>query len=126
LALAGSILSYGSVPAGALKALCNRVAIFAHLYGAEGFGPIYLQAMRAELAWISGAHDATSDVFIHETGILVDPSGRDALAASIVALLRVPERRAAFDIAVKQRFQSELTFDRYRDRLRPILLDAFA
>jgi phosphatidyl-myo-inositol dimannoside synthase len=127
LGLSNDVLFLGFVSDGTLEALRQQVALFALPSRGEGFGLVYLDAMRAGLACIGGAHDAASDVIIHgETGLLVDPNDREALAASIVALLREPERRAAYGAAGKLRFEAEFTFERYCDRLRPILLDAFA
>jgi phosphatidylinositol alpha-1,6-mannosyltransferase len=127
LGLSNDVLFLGFVADGTLEALRRRVALFALPSRGEGFGLVYLDAMRAGLACIGGTHDAASDVIVHgETGVLVDPSDREALAASIVGLLRAPERRAAYGAAGKRRFEAEFTFERYCDRLRPILLDAFA
>jgi phosphatidylinositol alpha-1,6-mannosyltransferase len=127
LGLSNNVLFLGFVADGTLEALRQRVALFALPSRGEGFGLVYLDAMRAGLACIGGAHDAAADVIVNgETGVLVDPSDREALAASIVDLLRAPERRAAYGAAGKRRFEAEFTFERYCDRLRPILLDAFA
>jgi phosphatidyl-myo-inositol dimannoside synthase len=127
LGLSNDVLFLGFVADGTLEALRQRVALFALPSRGEGFGLVYLDAMRAGLACIGGAHDAAADVIVHdETGILVDPNDREALAASIVGLLSAPERRAAYGAAGKRRFEAEFTFERYCDRLRPILVDAFA
>jgi phosphatidylinositol alpha-1,6-mannosyltransferase len=127
LGLSNDVLFLGFVADGTLEAIRQRVALFALPSRGEGFGLVYLDAMRAGLACIGGAHDAAADVIVHdETGLLVDPNDREALAASIVGLLRAPERRAAYGAAGKRRFEKEFTFERYCDRLRPILVDAFA
>jgi phosphatidyl-myo-inositol dimannoside synthase len=127
LALAESVLFLGFVSGGILEELRHRVALFALPSRGEGFGLVYLEAMRAGLACIAGAHDAAADVIVHdETGVLVDPNDREALAVSIIGLLSAPERRAAYGAAGKRRFEAEFTFERYCDRLRPILVDAFA
>jgi len=127
LGLSNDVLFLGLVADATLEALRQRVALFALPSRGEGFGLVYLDAMRAGLACIGGARDAAVDVIVDgETGVLVDRSHREALAASIVDLLREPERRAAYGVAGKRRFDAEFTFERYCDRLRPILLDAFA
>ena len=103
------------------------VALFALPSRGEGFGLVYLDAMRAGLACIGGSGDASADVIVGgETGTLVNPEDRDALTAALIDLLRSPEKRAAFGSAGKRRFEAEFTFERYCDRLRPILADAFA
>jgi phosphatidylinositol alpha-1,6-mannosyltransferase len=127
LGLSEDVLFLGFVADGTLEAIRQRVALFALPSRGEGFGLVYLDAMRAGLACIGGAHDAAADVIVDgDTGVLVDPGDRDALAAHVVALLRSPARRAAYGAAGKRRFDAEFTFERYCSRLRPIILDAFA
>ncbi|MEP7087177.1 MAG: glycosyltransferase family 4 protein [Gemmatimonadota bacterium] len=126
LGLAQNVLFLGFVGDATLEAVRERVAMFALPSRGEGFGLVYLDAMRAGLACIGGAGDASADVIVDgETGTLVDPEDRAALAASIIALLTSPARRAAYGEAGKRRFEAEFTFERYCDRLRPILADAF-
>lgn len=127
LGIASSVLFLGFVTDGTLAALRERAALFALPSRGEGFGLVYLEAMRAGLACIGGASDAASDVIAHEeTGLLVNPQNGRALSSAIVALLRAPERRAAYGAAGKRRFEREFTFERYCERLAPILADAFA
>ncbi len=127
LGIASSVLFLGFVTDGTLAALRERAALFALPSRGEGFGLVYLEAMRAGLACIGGASNAASDVIAHEeTGLLVNPQNGRALSSAIVALLRAPERRAAYGAAGKRRFEREFTFERYCERLAPILADAFA
>lgn len=127
LGLSDRVLFLGFVADGTLEALRNRVALFALPSRGEGFGLVYLDAMRAGLACIGGAYDAAADVIVHgESGVLLDPCDRASLSASIVGLLRSPQTRAAYGAAGKRRFEAEFTFERYCERLRPILVDAFA
>jgi phosphatidyl-myo-inositol dimannoside synthase len=127
IGLSNDVLFLGFVADGTLQALRQRVALFALPSRGEGFGLVYLDAMRAGLACIGGAHDAAADVIVNgETGMLVDPSNHESLAATIVGLLRAPERRVAYGASGKRRFEAEFTFNRYGDRLRPILVDTFA
>jgi len=127
LGLSNDALFLGFVADGTLEALRQRVALFALPSRGEGLGLVYLDAMRAGLACIGGGHDADADVIVHgETGEMVDQGDREALATSIINLLREPERRAEYGAAGRRRFEADFTFARYCDRLRPILLDAFA
>jgi phosphatidylinositol alpha-1,6-mannosyltransferase len=126
LGVVSSVLFLGFVSDGTLAALRERVALFALPSRGEGFGLVYLEAMRAGLPCVGGANDAAADVIVHdETGLLVDPQNARALSDAIVALLRSPELRASFGAAGKKRFEREFTFARYCERLAPILSAAF-
>ena len=126
LGLADSVLFLGFVSDGTLEALRERVALFALPSRGEGFGLVYLEAMRAGLACIGGVNDAAADVIVDgETGLLVDPKNAATLSEAIVRLLRSPELRARYGAAGKRRFLAEYTFERYCERLAPILAAAF-
>jgi phosphatidyl-myo-inositol dimannoside synthase len=127
LGIDNSVLFLGFVPDGTLAALRERAALFALPSRGEGFGLVYLEAMRAGLPCVGGIHDAAAGVIANgETGVLVDPKDGRALSSAIVALLRSPDLRARFGAAGKLRFEREFTFDRYCERLAPILSAAFA
>jgi phosphatidylinositol alpha-1,6-mannosyltransferase len=127
LGIASSVLFLGFVPDGTLAALRERVAVFALPSRGEGFGLVYLEAMRSGLACIGGSGDAAADVIVNgETGLLVDPQDGRALANAIVTLLRSPELRTRYGAAGRERFEREFTFERYCERLAPILSAAFA
>jgi phosphatidyl-myo-inositol dimannoside synthase len=127
LGVSGSVLFLGFVSDETLAALRERVALFALPSRGEGFGLVYLEAMRAGLPCIGGVNDAAADVVVHgETGLLVDPLDGRALSEAIVTLLRSPELGASFGAAGNRRFEREFTFDRYCERLAPILSAAFA
>jgi phosphatidylinositol alpha-1,6-mannosyltransferase len=126
LGVANNVLFLGFVPDGTLAALRERVAIFALPSRGEGFGLVYLEAMRAGLPCVGGMHDAAADVIANgETGVLIDPKDGRSLSSAIVTLLRSPDLRARFGAAGKLRFVREFTFDRYSERLAPILSAAF-
>lgn len=127
LGVSESVLFLGFVTDGTLAALRERVAMFALPSRGEGFGLVYLEAMRAGLPCLGGANDAAADVIISgETGLLVDPKNGRALSEAVIALLRSPEMRSSFGAAGKRRFEREFTFERYCERLAPILSAAFA
>ncbi|MEO8879436.1 MAG: glycosyltransferase family 4 protein [Gemmatimonadaceae bacterium] len=127
LGLAHDVLFLGFVSDATLEAVRERAALFALPSRGEGFGLVYLDAMRAGLACIGGAGDASADVILDgETGTLVDPEDRAALAAAIIALLKSPAKRGQYGEAGKRRFEAEFTFERYCDRLQPILAAAFS
>jgi phosphatidylinositol alpha-1,6-mannosyltransferase len=127
LGISGSVLFLGFVADDTLAALRKRAAVFALPSRGEGFGLVYLEAMRAGLPCVGGANDAAMDVIVNgETGLLVEPRDGRALSEAIVTLLGSADLRARFGAAGKARFEREFTFERYCDRLAPILADAFA
>ena len=121
------VLFTGFVSDATLDALRRKAAMFALPSRGEGFGLVYLEAMRAGLTCIGGSEDAAGDVICDgKTGTLVDPRNRSELAGAIVRLLKSPELRAVYGAAGKQRFEELFTFERYCDRLRSVLASDFA
>lgn len=61
----------------------------------EGFGIAFLEAMQHGKAVIGGRSGGVPDVVLHgETGLLVPPDDPEALATTILALLRQPDEAA--------------------------------
>lgn len=127
LGLQKHVLFPGFVPESTLEAMRRRVAVFAMPSRGEGFGLVYLDAMRAGLPCIGGTDDAGAEVIVDgETGLCVNPNERIALSRSIILLLTSPMLRASYGAAGRQRFEREFTFERFCERLTPILQNAFA
>jgi phosphatidylinositol alpha-1,6-mannosyltransferase len=121
-----NVVFTGFVSNSTLTALRQRVRAFAMPSRGEGFGLVYLEAMRAGLPCIGSTVDAAVDVIVDgETGYLVDPGDRNALAGRIVALLSDPALCTALGTAGQRRYQTRFTYERFRERLRPILVNAF-
>jgi phosphatidyl-myo-inositol dimannoside synthase len=127
LGIASNALFTGFVSDHTLDAIRKRVAMFALPSRGEGFGLVYLEAMRAGLPCLGGTEDAARDVIVDgKTGVLSDPRNRTELAGNIVRLLRSPELRAVYGAEGKRRFEEEFTFTRYCERLRAVLESDFA
>jgi phosphatidyl-myo-inositol dimannoside synthase len=82
----------------------------------EGFGLVYLEAMRLGRAVLAGCSDAGAEVLVDGiTGRAVDPTNADKLLA---ALLDVTGPNAgAYGEAGRQRFLEQFTYDHFRKRL---------
>ena len=120
--VASSVIFTGFVPAAWMPALWARVALFAMPSAREGFGLVYLEAMRAGRPCIGSTADAAGDVIVDgETGLLVDRDDQAALCAALVALLTDDERRSAMGAAGRRRYLAEFTADHFASRLRDIL-----
>jgi phosphatidyl-myo-inositol dimannoside synthase len=124
LGVASHVLFCGFVPDRALAALWEKVAVFAMPSAREGFGLVYLEAMRAGRPCVGSTSDAAGDIIVdHETGLLVDRTSRVALAEALVTLLTNEGMRSAMGEAGRRRFLTEFTADRFAARLKLILDD---
>lgn len=122
LGLEDAVLFLGFVPDQALLWLFGHVAAFAMPSRGEGFGLVYLEAMRRGVPCLGSVHDAAADIIVDEvTGRLVDQDDRAALAAAVVSLLRDEQRRRALGEAGRRRYEELFTFERYGERLLPLL-----
>ena len=109
-----------------LAALFERVAVYAMPSAREGFGLVYLEAMRAGVPCIGSTLDAASEVIEHgASGYVVDRTDSRELAAALTALLLDEERRRSMGAAGRRRYTRQFTYDRFRERLLPILIEAF-
>jgi glycosyltransferase involved in cell wall biosynthesis len=100
----------------------GRIAVFAMPSAREGFGLVYLEAMRAGRPCIGSTSDAAGDIIVQgETGFLVDRADGPALSGAIVSLLTDGARRAAMGEAGRKRFEAHFTADRFAARFRDIL-----
>lgn len=117
-----SVHFLGFVSGPTLQAVLSRAGVFAMPSRQEGFGLVYLEAMRARLPCIGSSVDAAGEVIIDgETGLLVDPARPDELSSSLVRLLEDRDLRARMGTAGGARYRAEFTYDAYRERLRAIL-----
>lgn len=119
---AKSIAFTGFVSEAALQQLYRSAALFTLPSRGEGFGLVYLEAMRAGLACIGSRHDAASEVIVDgQTGCLVDQADTTEIADTIARLLLNDDERRALGDAGRRRFEREFTFERFSDRLSAIL-----
>jgi len=118
LGLADRVLFTGFVSEATLAALYDRAALLAMPSRGEGFGLVYLEAMRAGRPCLAARGSAADEVIVDgETGRLVDPEDREELAAALAALLGSPEVARRMGAAGKVRWQREFGYPRFRDRL---------
>lgn len=126
LGLGGSVLFTGFVSDSTLAEIWKRARVFAMPSTGEGFGLVYLQAMRSSLPCIGSTQDAAGDIIVDgKTGFLVDRGVADSLSSSIIQLLDNPDLARSMGAAGRNHFDAEFTYDRYVARLGPILQSAF-
>ena len=111
----------GRVGPAALAALYRRAAFFAMPSRDEGFGFVYLEAMRAGRACV-GARGAAAEIIEDgATGYLVAPGDREALTAALVRLFREPATRERLGRAGAARVADRFTEAHFQDRFRAAL-----
>ncbi len=116
-----SIFFTGRVSDATLKAIYPRVAVFAMPSSAEGFGIVYLEAMRNRLPCIGGQDAAGEIIADGETGFLVDPSDPAELTKRLADLLTDPSLRIKMGNAGFDRLNAHFSFENFEHSLGQIL-----
>jgi glycosyltransferase involved in cell wall biosynthesis len=113
-----AIFMPGFVPDDVLDRLYAGCYLFAMPSRGEGFGFVYIEAMRWAKPCIGSKTDAARCV-IQEgvTGLLVDdPSNPDDVADKVIALLRQPDRATQLGAAGRRRVQEHFTYEQFTGR----------
>lgn len=114
----------GFVPDEGLDAYWRRATVFAMLGFAEGFGLVYVDAMRYGLPVVASTEDAGQDVNIDgKTGFNVARFDRKRLTDVLVTLLRDREYARALGASGHRRWREHYTFSAFRRRLRVATTD---
>jgi phosphatidyl-myo-inositol dimannoside synthase len=83
----------------------------------EGFGLVYLEAMRARKACIGAPGAAASVIEDGRTGIIADPRCKDEMLGAILALISKPQRTIQMGNAGYERFLNNFTADHFGKKL---------
>ena len=122
LGVADQVLFTGFVSEATLAELYARAAVFVMPSRGEGFGLVYLEAMRAARPCIGARASAAAEIITDgETGLLVDPVDPDDIAGALVRLLADPQLAGAMGEAGRRRFELLFTPRRWREGLWPLL-----
>jgi phosphatidylinositol alpha-1,6-mannosyltransferase len=122
LGVAGKVLFTGFVSEATLAELYARAAVFVMPSRGEGFGLVYLEAMRAGRPCVAARASAAAEIVADgETGLLVDPLDPDAIAGALGRLVAAPELARAMGEAGRRRLDQLFTPRRFRERLWPLL-----
>jgi len=115
---ADAVVFGGRVSDGTLAALFSRTRAFAMPSRGEGFGLVYLQAMRAGKPCLGSSDDAAGDIIVHgETGFLVAQRDAGATIEALETLLTNDALAERLGGAGRARFEREFTYERFVDRL---------
>jgi phosphatidylinositol alpha-1,6-mannosyltransferase len=120
--LAGRVLFTGFVSEATLSELYARCAALVMPSRDEGFGLVYLEAMRASRPVVALRNGAAEEIVEDGvTGALVEPGDDGDLVAALHALLTTRELRGRLGAAGRRRFEERFTFSAFEKRFRPHL-----
>jgi phosphatidylinositol alpha-1,6-mannosyltransferase len=121
LGLGERVKFLGEVSDEVLSALYKDCALYVMPSRNEGFGLVFLEAMRAGKACI-GAVGAASEVILDEiTGIVVNPEQPEQVLQATLRLFRSPELRNRMGRAGAERFASHFVNEQFHRRIRASL-----
>lgn len=119
---ARSIDVLGFVPQEHLPQLWQRSHVLALPSRKEGFGLVYVEAMRHRLPVVASVHDAGREVNVDgETGYNVDLDRPGELSERLIALLRSPDLAMRLGQNGHARWREHFRFSAFEERLRSIL-----
>ena len=119
---AANIDVLGFVPEADLETLWQRASVFAMPSLGEGFGLVYVEAMRHGLPVIGSIHDAAPEVNLDGvTGYNVDIGRPDDLVDRLIALLGDPGHAAAIGQRGLQRWRENFSYSGFQSRFAPLL-----
>lgn len=122
LGLGEAVAFTGFVNETTLAELYRRCTAFVMPSRGEGFGLVYLEAMRAGKPVLAARGSAAEEIVRDgETGVLVDPDDREELTAALTRLLAEPAAARRMGEAGRGRWQRDFGHERFRERLRPSL-----
>jgi phosphatidylinositol alpha-1,6-mannosyltransferase len=117
-----TVVFEGFVTEERLDELYARSTAFAMPSRGEGFGLVYIEAMRHGLPVVASVHDAAPEIVLDgETGFTVDLDAPGHLANRLIRLLREPDLAARFGTAARLRWAEHFRFSCFRTRFGDIL-----
>ena len=120
--VASQIIFEGFVPDAELDRLYAGAAVFAMPSRGEGFGLVYVEAMRHGLPVVASDEDAAPEIVKHgETGCTVNLRRPQELPDALIHLLRNPDEAARLGEAGRRRWAEHFRFSAFRDRFSPLL-----
>jgi phosphatidylinositol alpha-1,6-mannosyltransferase len=121
LGIEPSVSFIGRIGDNALAGLYARCRFFVMPSRDEGFGLVFLEAMRAAKPCIGGA-GAASEIIQHGiTGFIVDPAKNAELLDAMLRLYAEPETCAQMGKAGRERFLAEFTDRHFQARFARII-----
>jgi len=124
LDLGDSVQLPGEVSSAELENQFRDCDVFALPSKGEGFGIVFLEAMRWAKPCIGGNHGGTPEVIVDgATGFLVEHGDAKVVADRLMDLYRDPELRKSTGQSGFERVRAEYLYPRMRDRWLALLAD---
>lgn len=124
LGLQGRVTFTGFTSEATLAELYRRAAVFVMPSLGEGFGLVYLEAMRAGKPCVAARGSAAEEVVAdRETGFLVDRDDPEELAAVLDRLLASPDLARRMGEAGRTRWREQFSLERFQEGVKPLLQD---
>ena len=112
----------GFVPEAVMPQLWAETTVFAMPSRGEGFGLVYIEAMRHSVPVIGSVHDAAPEVNLDGvTGYNVDLTRPSQLADRLIHLLRNRDEASRLGANGFRRWQTAFRYSAFRSRFEPIL-----
>ena len=112
----------GFVPEDEMPQVWASTHLFAMPSRGEGFGLVYIEAMRQGRPVIGSVHDAAPEVNVHgETGYNVNLDRRGDLTDRLIELLRDSDHSRRLGENGQKRWTTHFRYSAFRDRFAPIL-----
>jgi phosphatidylinositol alpha-1,6-mannosyltransferase len=121
LGLGDQVVFLGRLDDDALQREYERCTAFVMPSRDEGFGFVFVEAMRAARACLGSRGAAAEIIMDGETGLLVEPGDRAQLLDAVVRLLRDRVATATMGVRGRARFLDHFTDERFRVRFTSVL-----
>jgi glycosyltransferase involved in cell wall biosynthesis len=121
LNLGEQVMFLGRLDEDALHREYQRCTAFVMPSRDEGFGFVFVEAMRAARACVGSFGAAAEIIADEETGLLVEPGDRAQLLQGVVRVLRDRTATEAMGARGRVRFLQQFTEERFRDRFTALL-----
>ena len=106
----------------ALDGLWDQASVFVMPSRGEGFGLVYVDAMRRGIPVIASTHDAGAEVNVDGvTGFNVSLDEKGMLADRLIRLLSSPQLCDEMGAAGQRRWREHFRFHAFRDRFMTIV-----
>ena len=123
-AAASNIEFTGFLPQGEIEALWSRAHVFAMPSRQEGFGLVYIEAMRRGVPVIASTQDAGQEINLDGvTGYNVDLEREGELARRTIELLSEKVLARQFGENGREHWRANFCFSAFRRRMEPILTE---
>ncbi|MHB1543531.1 MAG: glycosyltransferase family 4 protein [Gammaproteobacteria bacterium] len=115
----------GYIQEAEIPKLWSQATVFAMPSRGEGFGLVYIEAMRQGVPVIASLQDAGQEINVHgETGFNVDLEQPTELINALTALLMDPEKAHVMGMSGRARWERWFTYHAFRNRFDCLLSES--